>query len=501
MIENLSSDNAQQKLSFLLQGLVNIQKDHDVLITGIHQNSNAIKKGDLFIAIPGIHTHGLKYADQAVSQGAAAIAWEPTEEIFDDPSFKIPCIKVTGLRKQTGFIASRFYSNPSECLQVVGITGTDGKTSVAGFVAQILDNLDRKCGLIGTLGYGHLSALEKSAHTTPEANIIQNVLYNMVQLGDMFAVLEASSHGLSQYRLNGVSFDIAVLTNIGNDHSDYHQSKEDYVKAKQKLFEISSLKTAILNIDDHFGQHLSKRLSNSDIEVHTCSTSSKVADVFSKNIQYTREGLEFDVVTPWGASTIKSPLFGEFNIQNLLLSIATLCSLKVDYASVVKVFPLLMPVRGRMNKLTSEKQVTIFVDYAHTPQALGNALCSIKQHFRSPICCVFGCGGDRDAKKRPLMAKVAEQYAQRIIVTDDNTRTENPEGIVKDIIAGFTNPQEVSVVHDRATAIRQAISTATVSEVVLVAGKGHEEEQIVGEEKHPFNDMKFIQEVLQEIGQ
>lgn len=501
MIENLSSDNAKQKLSFLLEGLVNIQKDHDVLITGIHQNSNAIKKGDLFIAIPGIRTHGLKYADQAVSQGAAAIAWEPTEEISDDPIFKIPCIKVAGLRKQTGFIASRFYSHPSEHLKVVGITGTDGKTSVAGFVAQILDNLDRKCGLIGTLGYGHLSALEKSVHTTPEANIIQNVLYNMVQSGDMFAVLEASSHGLSQHRLNGVSFDIAVLTNIGNDHSDYHPSKEDYVKAKQKLFEISSLQTAILNIDDLFGEQLSKRLSNSGIEVNTCSSSNKKADVFSKNIQYTSEGLEFDVVTPWGSSTVKSPLFGEFNIQNLLLSIATLCSLKVDYKSVIRVLPLLIPVHGRMNKLASKKQATIFVDYAHTPQALENALHSIKQHFRSPVCCVFGCGGDRDAKKRPLMAKVAEQYSQSIIVTDDNPRTEDPKGIVKDIISGFTNTQEVSVVHDRATAIRQAISKTAASEVVLVAGKGHEEEQIVGEEKHPFDDMKFIQEFLQEIGQ
>lgn len=467
----------------------------------ITADSRQVKAGSLFMAYQGDVADGRSYIAQAIDQGASAVVWEKDGFIWDD-AWKIPNQPILGLKNQVGAIASEFYGAPSDQLWMVGVTGTNGKTTCSHWLAQAFTALGQQAAVIGTLGNGLLSDLSKTINTTPDAIVLQHLLAEYWSQKAKVVAMEVSSHGLDQGRVNGVNFDVAVFTNLTRDHLDYHGDMQAYGEAKKKLFTWAGLKTAVINRDDAFGLTLAKELSAQGREIMTYGLNEGdvgANDIAVKSIQLSDIGMTLEVITPKGEATIHAAVIGEFNAYNLLAVLAALLASDVALVDAVKAISVIQPVAGRMQKLGGGNKPLIVVDYAHTPDALAQVLKSLRAQLNpsSALICVFGCGGDRDQGKRPLMGKVAADLANHVIVTSDNPRNETPASIIQAVMSGAGH--HATSIENRAEAIKYAIHQAKKGDVVLIAGKGHEDYQEVAGVKYPFSDMQVANEILQEM--
>ncbi len=493
-------------LQTLLEGLVDpvvLSAVGEIQVTGISQDSRKVADNDMFIAVRGSGTHGLNFAADAVRAGASVVLWDEADTDLDATAGKIVYIEVDQLQRRVGEIAARFYNRPSQHLMMMGVTGTDGKTSVSHFLAQCMDTEASPCGLLGTLGNGLIHDLRPSVLTTDDAVQVQHSLALLVDEGAAAAVMEVSSHGLDQGRVNGVKFDTAIFTNLSQDHLDYHQTMEQYFAAKARLFEADGLRFAVINLDDPFGKELASRYRDR-LKVWGYSLNSNVDDlqqyadfiVHAKNIITMPHGFELSVVTPKGDGHTVLPLLGKFNVANALAVLTALLVNNIEFDEALKRLHRISTVPGRMELIEFADRPTTIVDYAHTPHGLASACQAAKQHFNGELWCVFGCGGDRDREKRPLMAQSAERHADHVIVTSDNPRYEDPQHIINEIVAGFDNAAAVTSIIDRRDAISAAIQQAAANDVILIAGKGHELYQIIGSKYVDFDDRVVVRSLL-----
>ncbi len=480
----------------LLDGIVRLPGLPEAEIGGLALDSRQVAFGDLFFALEGSQVHGRQFVDQAIERGTAAVLQEATWAKKEQRS-GVPVISVPALRLKLGAIAERWYGNPSQALTVVGITGTNGKTSVSHFIAQAL-RTDGPCGVIGTLGDGLIGDLQPSTHTTPDAITVHGLLAGMRDAGAQQAVMEVSSHALEQGRVAGVAFDVAVFTNLSREHLDYHGDMASYGRAKRRLFEIPGLKYAVINLDDDYGQSLLAGMPGAIGTVSYGFDDSRLTpSLLGADLQLDSQGLRLRIESDWGRGELSVPLLGRFNAENLLAAFAALLACGLSFDEALARLSCVQPVVGRTQRLGGGAgEPLVVVDYAHTPDALAQVLEALRAHGAGRLICVFGCGGDRDEGKRPLMARAVEQAADQIIVTDDNPRGEDPEVIVADIFSGFKDADAVTVINDRAAAIHHAVSHAGEGDVVLVAGKGHEEYQLVSGQRLPFSDAEQVRAAL-----
>jgi UDP-N-acetylmuramoyl-L-alanyl-D-glutamate--2,6-diaminopimelate ligase len=460
--------------------------------SAITADSRQVVPGALFLAYPGENADGRAYIADAINNGASAILWEP-EGFAWDKSWQIENSSVASLKQKAGVIADQFYASPSSQLWMVGVTGTNGKTSVTQWLGQCFDHLGRQTAVIGTLGNGLLNALTPTSNTTPDALLLQKLLAGYVAQKVEVVAMEVSSHGLSQGRVNGVQFDVAILTNLTRDHLDYHGTVENYALAKEKLFKWDGLQSVVLNSDDDFGQAIKQKLSNSAVKVLTYGIES--GDVRASNIRFDNGAIQLMVTTPNGQAELQVDLVGRFNVYNVLAVLATLLVSDIAFDDAINAVKQLKPLNGRMQQFGGGNLPLVVVDYAHTPDSLENVLLALKEEAKQALICVFGCGGNRDQGKRPLMGKVASALADSVIVTTDNPRHERPEDIINAILKGIEG--ECIVEADRAKAIALAIANAQVDDVVLIAGKGHEAYQEIANEKYYFSDVEQVERALQ----
>lgn len=470
-----------------------------VNVAHLTSDSRKVRQGDTFLAYPGEAADGRRYIPAAIAAGTNAVLWE-CEGFQWDAEWRVPNLAVEGLRARAGVIAERVYGNPSEKLWMIGVTGTNGKTSCAHWLAQALTALGRKSALLGTLGNGFPGELVPSPNTTPDPAHLHEQLRGYLDAGAQCAAMEVSSHGLVQGRVNGVHFDVALITNLTRDHLDYHGDMASYAAAKAGLFGWPGLKFAVLNLDDPFGVELAGKLG--------CSGVQSVGYAFGgarDNVHFTVQGrnlvvsagsIEFDVATPWGTASVKSPLIGRFNAHNLLGTLAALLVSGVPLDDAVRALGQIKAVAGRMQTMGGGEKPLVVVDYAHTPDALEKALQTLRESTTGKLWCVFGCGGGRDKGKRPQMGTIATRYADQVIVTSDNPRHEDPAAIIADIVAGMD--ANYHVVAERAQAIAAAIRRAAPNDVVLVAGKGHEDYQEIAGQRLPFADAEVAARCLKE---
>ncbi|MBL1320309.1 MAG: UDP-N-acetylmuramoyl-L-alanyl-D-glutamate--2,6-diaminopimelate ligase [Methylophaga sp.] len=495
----------KQSLNSLLAGmLIDPSVLENIDVSGISLDSRQVQAGGLFLSLSADDSQRLTYLEQAISSGVSVVLYEQSDDLTSNEitalaKENIAAYAIRNLADKAGEIAARFYGHPSLALTVIAVTGTNGKTSVSQFIAQSLELLGLPCGIVGTLGVGRLNQLVNTGMTTPDPVTLQSVLAGFCQQDIKYAIIEASSHALQQGRLNSITIDVAVLTNLTRDHLDYHKNMDDYAAAKAHLFSFQSLKTAIINCDDDFGQTLIASLSNTEgLNVWSYSREDEKATFYARNSQATQQGIEFDIESEYGSATINSPLLGRFNIDNLLATTASLFAIDIPLEDITRVIKKCHSVNGRMESYGNEQQAQIVVDFAHTPDALTQALSSLRAHVpaKGKLWCVFGCGGDRDVGKRAEMGRCAEQNADRVVLTDDNPRSENSAEIVSDVLSGMTAPENVYIEHDRKLAISYAIAHATSNDIVLVAGKGHEQYQETSGVKHPFSDASVVIEML-----
>ena len=493
-------------LSALLQDIASVSVEQDCEITVMTIDSHEAVEGSLFVALKGTQQHGLNFAEGVSKQGASAIIWE-SDDAQQAQDLSLPQIEVENLRDALGVIANRFYGSPSKNINVVGITGTDGKTSVSHFLAQTLEN----CAVMGTLGIGQLTDLQTATHTTPDVLNTHKNIQNIKSKNNKTVAMEVSSHALDQGRVAGVDFDVAVLTNLTRDHLDYHGTVEAYAEAKSKLFAWSDLKAMVLNLDDNFGREIGKKWGGGSFNPHSDQKTGlvigygigAVADypensLVAVNAEFNHSGLSAQIHYNDQQVDLNAAVLGRFNLSNLLAALGAMLALDYSLQDAVAELNKVQTVSGRIEKV-SDADVLAVVDYAHTPNALETVLKALREHTENQLICVFGCGGDRDAGKRPLMAKIAEANADVVVVTDDNPRSEDPQTIMQDIVAGFDNPANVTVEHDRAAAISAALNQAKSGDTVLIAGKGHENVQILASGSIPFSDREQANKVLQEL--
>ncbi|WP_220813929.1 UDP-N-acetylmuramoyl-L-alanyl-D-glutamate--2,6-diaminopimelate ligase [Pseudomonas paralcaligenes] len=464
------------------------------LIRELTLDSRKVRPGDLFLAVPGLAQDGRAHIADAIARGAAAVAYE-AEGAAAMSAQSAELVPIKGLAGQLSAIAGRFYGEPSRGLRLVGVTGTNGKTSVSQLVAQALDLLGERCGIVGTLGTGFFDALQSGRHTTPDPVAVQATLADLKQAGARAVAMEVSSHGLDQGRVAGLDFDVAVYTNLSRDHLDYHGSMEAYGAAKARLFAWPELKCRVINLDDDFGRQLATQSQESRLIGYSLGDAS--AYLFCREARFDDHGVQAQLVTPQGEGLLRSPLLGRFNLSNLLAVVGALLGLGYPLDEVLQVLPRLHGPVGRMQRFGGERLPLVVVDYAHTPDALEKVLEALRPHVTGRLLCLFGCGGDRDRGKRLLMAQVAERLADAVLVTDDNPRSEDPAQILADIRAGFASPEAAEFVHGRGEAIARLIASAQLGDVVLLAGKGHEDYQEIGGVRHPFSDLDETTKALQ----
>lgn len=467
------------------------------MIGGMSLDSRSIRQGDAFLALKGEQSDGTKFIPQAIAAGASVVLAEapPTtrgDAVLVDDS--IPMLRVANLKQLVSSLAGRCYGNPSQSMAVVGVTGTNGKSTCAALIAQLHELMFGPAAAMGTLGVKLGGRTWDLGMTTPDPVICQKLLAGLKTEGVELVAMEVSSHGLEQHRVDGIEFDSAVFTNLTRDHLDYHGNFEQYAQAKQKLFTMPGLKRAVINLDDAYASQM-LALAQNHAEVFSYSILHFVADVHATDINYSPQGVSFQLSTPWGKAAVNSPLLGEFNVSNLLAAITTLLARGADFEQTVSAVERLKPVNGRMHRVVCESDIGVVVDYAHTPDALQQAINAVKAHTPGNLWVVFGCGGDRDKGKRRLMAEVAEELADEIVVTSDNPRTESPHKIIEEICAAFTGQH--FAIEDRQNAIEFAIAKARSGDVVLLAGKGHENYQIIGEQKIPCSDFDLSVTALQ----
>ncbi len=483
------------KLSSLFAGMAEIPDTDDYEVSGISIDSRNITAGDLFIALPGTRQHGNEYIAAAIEKGAVAVAYDADSSLSAVVNLRknneVPLLKIGNITQQTGIIASRFYNEPSTGMTVTGITGTNGKTTCSILLAQSLNKLGAKTSVTGTLGYGPWDDLQPSTHTTPDAVTLQKQMFDLRESGVEQLLMEVSSHGLQQGRLSGIHFSTALFTNLSQDHLDYHGDMQQYGAAKAKLFYQNDLRLAVINADDEFGREL---LAGPVKAEQIISYGIEHGDVRASQISLHEAGIRFDVQSPWGNLHIDSRLLGRFNVYNLLASAAVLLAAGHRADDVASALSAAEPAAGRMECFTA-RGVTVVIDFAHSPDALQQALIALREHTQSrKLICVFGCGGNRDQAKRPIMGKIAEQYADTVIITDDNPRHEDPAVIRADIVAGMSKlSQQIA---DRRQAIKAAWQLAEPGDIILIAGKGHEVTQQVGDLKIPFDDREVVSTLL-----
>ena len=492
------------RLNDLLKNYIQDEKFNDINIQGLSLDSREIKEKQLFIAIKGEAVNGIEFINSAIEQGAAAVLWE-TDTTVDaikinwrttSAGIPVPIIAVENLSQLTGVLADRFYGKPSDKISVCGITGTNGKTSCADFIAQMM-SVDAPCGLIGTLGSGLYPELKETGFTTPDAITCHKLLADFESKQAKYAVMEVSSHALIQGRVNNIRFNSAVFTNLSRDHLDFHGDMKTYAEAKFKLFESASLKNAIVNVDDEAGRDIVNNLAGAVRCIRYGLEQKHNPDVYGSDVQLDQNGLSMQVNTPWGEGQLTSAVIGDFNASNLLAVLSVMLVHGIEFNKALARLTLIRSVAGRMQRFGGNNKPLVVVDFAHTPDALEQALTSLRQHTQYDLWCVFGCGGDRDKGKRPLMGAIAEDNADYIILTNDNPRSESAANIIAEIKSGMKNFNNVTVEPDRQAAIHFAIAQAKAGDIVLIAGKGHENYQIVGETKYPFND---AEEVKQQLG-
>ncbi len=465
----------------------------DLMIRELTLDSRNVRGGDLFLAVPGANFDGRDHIADALKRGAAAVAYE-VEGAKVLPITDVPLIPVKGLAAQLSDIAGRFYGDPSRSLNLVGVTGTNGKTSVTQLVAQALDLLGQHCGIVGTLGTGFYGALQSGRHTTPDPIAVQATMTDLKKAGARAVAMEVSSHGLDQGRATALAFDVAVLTNLSRDHLDYHGTMQAYGEAKAKLFAWSDLRCRVLNIDDEFGRTLAAEKRESRLITYSLEDSS--AYLFCRDAKFGDDGVRATLVTPQGQHLLRSSLLGRFNLSNVLAAVGALLGLDYALDEILKVLPQLEGPVGRMQRLGGGAKPLVVVDYAHTPDALEKVLTALRPHAKGRLLCLFGCGGDRDRGKRPLMAEVVERLADGVLVTDDNPRSEVPTQIFDDIRQGFSAVQNVRFVEGRGQAIAEIIAGASADDVIVLAGKGHEDYQEINGQRQDFSDLEEAAKAL-----
>lgn len=465
------------------------QAPSSVLIRELTLDSRRVRPGDLFLAIDGIQQDGRDYIGDAIARGAAAVVYEADQALpmHDSAALLLP---VPDLQAQLSEIAGRFYGEPSRALRVVGVTGTNGKTSVTQLLAQASDLLDQPCGLIGTLGSGFYGNLTRGYYTTPDPLTVQATLADLKNAGAKVVAMEVSSHGLVQHRIEAVSVAVAVLTNLSRDHLDYHGSMQAYADAKARLFNWPGLRARVLNLDDAFGRELAAQAPSAGLITYSLDDTS--ASIYCRNIRFSHCGIQAEVVTAHGEGNLSSGLIGRFNLSNLLATIGALLALGHSLKQVLAVVAKLQGPAGRMQVLGGQQRPLVVVDYAHTPDALEQVLSALRPHVGSAgrLLCLFGCGGERDPGKRPLMAEVVGRLADAALVTDDNPRGEDAAGIRAEVLTGFSADAEVNEVAGRGAAIAQIIAQAKHGDVIVLAGKGHEDYQEINQQRHHFSDLE-----------
>ena len=484
---------AMLTLADLLQGYADAPS---LPVQGIASDSRRVRDGYIFLACQGISSHGLDYAAEAKAAGASAVVYDAsTAEVPDD--IGLPMVAVEGLGEKLGDIASRFYDHPSESLRVIGVTGTNGKTTVAWLIAECARFLGLRCAYLGTLGYGVDDIQMTEGMTTPAAIELQDRLADFVEQGADFAAIEVSSHALSQGRVDGVRFEAALFTNLTRDHLDYHSDMRAYFETKARLFLESNTHCRIVNIDSEFGAELATRCGKGVVRVST--DFDRVGDggpvVFVRSVVLHELGSDVSFTSAWGDGRFTLQLAGDFNVANAAIVLALMLQQGVAIDAACDALSKVQAPPGRMQRVVAEGPA-VYVDYAHTPKATEVVLRALRPHCRGKLWCVFGCGGERDTGKRPLMARIAEQLADHIVITSDNPRNEDSWQIIDDIVAGLARAEAATIIEDRAAAIAWVIDHADETDIVLIAGKGHEDRQQIGAESRPFSDYGVAQAAL-----
>jgi UDP-N-acetylmuramoyl-L-alanyl-D-glutamate--2,6-diaminopimelate ligase len=489
-------------LQWLLDGIATVPAN-DARVADLTLNSREARSGSLFFALPGRTVHGLEFAAEAAARGARVVLWEPSADLALP---KLPetvfAAGIPGLKDLVGRIADRFFNWPSSQLRITGITGTNGKTTCAYLLAQCLEKLGSQAAYLGTIGWGRIASLEPPTLTTPDVVTMHRELAILRAAGVRELAMEVSSQGLDQHRVDGVRFHVGAFTNLSRDHLDYHETMAAYGAAKARLFDAPDLEHIIVNVGDAFGrefaQNYAGRVPLTAIWIGA-GDSGWLAERALRATQVTLDlhGISMQLDGSFGKAGVNTKLLGRFNAENSLVVIACLLSLGASLADAARVLAECVPPPGRMEVVepaARDKPIAV-VDYAHTPDALAKALDALREHCQGALWCVFGCGGDRDPGKRPIMGAIADELADQIIVTDDNPRSENPQAIARAIVSGIKS-REVRVIHDRGEAIGTALKEAQPLDVVLIAGKGHENYQIYGQTRRSFSDRREAQRWL-----
>ncbi|MBI2981878.1 MAG: UDP-N-acetylmuramoyl-L-alanyl-D-glutamate--2,6-diaminopimelate ligase [Deltaproteobacteria bacterium] len=486
------------RFSELARGIVTAKPPRpDLEVTGITQDSRLVGKGSLFVAITGHQQDGHRYVSEAVNRGAVAV-------ILQKPlsGLKVPQFVVEEPRQVLADLAVRFYGDPTRKLRVYGVTGTNGKTTLTYLLESIFREAGRKAGVIGTINYRYASRTLPAPTTTPESVDLQKIFSEMLESGITDVVMEVSSHALSQGRIRGIHYDAVAFTNLSRDHLDYHEDLEDYFEQKAKLFteflpaSAKKNRFAVINRDDERGRRIEEKCPLPKIRVGV----SGPYEVTAENPRFTSEGTLATIKIEGGEMKIRSSLIGSFNLENILVAVGVAYGAGVPLDSISRGIEALKGVPGRLEKISNKRGLSIFVDYAHTPQALKTVGAALKPFCKKRFITLFGCGGDRDQGKRPEMGKEVARFSDLVVVTSDNPRTEDPEKIIDRIIpglheAGLPDSQIIRIA-DRNEGLKKAIESAEAGDTILVAGKGHEDYQIIGKEKIHFNDSEVIRELL-----
>ena len=505
----MQDTQSEFRLADILSGLTATKLESECSITSLSLDSRKIKPGGLFLACAGGDQHGMDYLTQALELGAAAVAYEPDDnwnkqrlEAMPE-ALTVPVVAIPKLSRWASEIAGRFYHHPSRHMSVTGFTGTNGKTSCTLFLAQAL-GVQAKCGVVGTLGTGFPGELQSGTHTTPGPIELQRILNDLRNEDAQSVAMEVSSHALEQGRVEAIHFDVAVFTNLSRDHLDYHGSMEAYGASKLRLFRMPGIRCAVVNLDDPFGARVLERLPAGVLALgYGLKNQDEISErldgwAWAQDIQTDGRGMSVRVQTSRGDGEFHTGLLGDFNVSNLLAVLNVMLFRGFPLHTALERLSSLETVAGRMERLGGGDLPLVVVDYSHTPDALEHALIAARAHTDGQLICVFGCGGDRDTGKRPLMGAIAERLADKVILTDDNPRTEDGDWIITDIQGGMERPSEVLVQRDRAEAIRTAVAQANAGDLVLVCGKGHEDYQLVGDKRLDFSDREQVLLALEE---
>jgi UDP-N-acetylmuramoyl-L-alanyl-D-glutamate--2,6-diaminopimelate ligase len=488
---------------WLLDGIATIPNIESRDVVDLTLDSREARAGSLFFALPGRTRHGLEFAAEAAARGAGVVLWEPSADVtLPTLPATVFAAAIPGLRDLVGRIADRFFNWPSSQLRITGITGTNGKTTCAYLLAQCLERLGFQAAYMGTIGWGRIAALERPTLTTPDVVTLHRELASLRASGVREVAMEVSSQGLDQQRLDGVRFHVGAFTNLSRDHLDYHGTMAAYGAAKVRLFDAPDLKHIIVNVGDAFGREFAQKYAGRVPLTAICAGAGDAAWLAEHSLRAARvtldvHGISMQLDGSFGSAEVATRLLGRFNAENALVVLACLVSLGAPLADAVRVLAECVPPPGRMEVIepaVGDKPMAV-VDYAHTPDALAKALGALREHCKGALWCVFGCGGDRDPGKRSIMGAIADELADRIIVTDDNPRSENPQEITRAILSGIQSGG-VRVIHDRGEAIGTALKEAQARDVVLIAGKGHEDYQIYGDTRRSFSDRREARRYL-----